>query len=165
MILISICKVKKGNSLVVFFKVEEASQASHTFSSDKCVIFQEDFDENAPAVIVHQKSLATLIKLSEERKMVDLNIYLAGMNDSGGVVLVHHNCRGKLLVHSVKQLKEFRKKATVIIGSTSFQWKEDCFLCSDKIDDHNLKRQGVSSVMTLPVRDKLIKRANERSDE
>ena len=33
----------------------------------------------------------------------------------------------------------------------------DCFLCSEKIDDHNLKREGVSSVMTLPTRDKLIK--------
>ena len=39
-----------------------------------------------------------------------------------------------------------------------------CFLCSEKIDDRNLKR-GVSSVMTLPIRDKLIKRASERSDE
>ena len=127
MILISICKVKKGNSLVVFFRVEEASQASHTFSSDKCVIFQEDFDENAPVVIVHQKSLATLIKVSEERKMVDLNIYLAGMNDSGGVVLVHHNYRGKLLVHSVKQLKEFRKKATIIIRINQFSMERRLF--------------------------------------
>ena len=92
MILIYICKVKKGNALVVFFRVEEASQASHTFSSDKCVICQEDFDENAPAVIVHQKGLATLIKVSEERKMLDLN--------------------KNLLMPGVKQLKmKFRKKS------------------------------------------------------
>ena len=69
MIPIYVCKVKKGKTLVIFFRVEEASQASHTFSSDKCAICQEDFDENTPAVIVHQRGLATLIKFSEERKM------------------------------------------------------------------------------------------------
>ena len=53
----------------MFFRVDEASQAWHTFSSDKCVICQEDFDENTPAVIVHQKGLVTLIKFSEKRKM------------------------------------------------------------------------------------------------
>ena len=95
MILIYTFQVKKGNALDVFFSVEEASQASHTFSSDKCVICQDDFDKNAPAVIVHQKGLATLIKVSEEQKMTDLNIYLARMNDSGGVVIVYHNCQRK----------------------------------------------------------------------
>ena len=52
----------------------------------------EDFDENTPAVIVHQKGLATLIKVNKKRKMVELNIYLVCMNDSGGVVMVHNNC-------------------------------------------------------------------------
>ena len=50
------------------------------------------------------------------------------------------------------------------LESTSFQWKEDCFQCSEKTDDHNLKR-GLSLVMTLQIRGKLIKRANERSDK
>ena len=167
MILIYICKVKKGNALVVFFRVEEASQASHTFSSDKCVICQEDFDENAPAVIVHQKDLATLVKVGEERKMVDLNTYLARMNDSGGVVMLHHNCRRKFTDARPKTTKNevSEKKLRSSLESISFQWKEDCFLCSEKIDDHNLKREGVSSVMTLPVKDKLIKRSNGRSHE
>ena len=166
MILIYICKVKKGNALVVFFRVKEASQASHTFSSDKCVICQEDFDENTPAVIVHHKGLAALIKVSEERKMVDQNIYLARVNDSG-VVMVRHNCQRKFTDARRKATKNEvpKKKLRSSLESTSFQWKEDCFLCSEKIDDHNLKREGVSSVMTLPIRDKLIKRANERSDE
>ena len=52
----------------------------------------EDFDENAPGVIVHQKGLATLVKVNQKRKMVELNIYLACMNDKGGVVMVHNNC-------------------------------------------------------------------------
>ena len=144
-----------------------SSQGSHTFSSDKCVIYQEDFDKNAPAVIVHQKGLATLIKVSEERKMVDLNICLARMNDSCGVVMVHHNCRRKFTDarHKTTKNEVPKKKLRSLLESTSFQWKEDCFLCSEKIDYHNLKREGVSSVMTLPIRENLIKRANERSDE
>ena len=70
MILTYICKVKKGNILVVLFRIREASLASHMFSSDKCVFCQEDFDESAPAVIVHQKGLATLIKVSEKQVTV-----------------------------------------------------------------------------------------------
>ena len=97
-------------------------EASHTFSSDKCVICQEDFDENAPAVIVHQKGLATLIKVSEERKMGDLNIYLARMNDSGRVVMVHHNCRGKFTDARRKTTKKEvpKKKLRSSLESTSF---------------------------------------------
>ena len=118
---------------------------------------------------MHQKGLATLIKVSEERKMLDLNIYLARMNNSGEVVMVHHNCRRKFTDAWSKTTKNEvpKKKLRSSLESTSFQWKEDCdcFLCSEKIDDHNLKREGVSSVMTLPVRDKLIKRSNGRSHE
>ena len=93
--------------------------------------------------------------------MLDLNIYLARVNDSGEVVMVHHNCRRKFTDAWSKTTKNEvpKKKLRSSLESTSFQWKEDCdcFLCSEKIDDHNLKREGVSSVMTLPTRDKLIK--------
>ena len=89
------------------------------------------------------------------------------MNESGGVVMVHHNCRRKFTDARRKTTKNEvpKKMLRSSLESTRFQQKEDCFLCSEKIDDHNLKREGVSSVMTLPIRDKLIKRANERSDE
>ena len=82
---------------------------------------------------MHQKGLATLIKVSEERKMVDLNIYLARMNDSGGVVMVHHNCRGKFTDARRKTTKKEvpKKKLRASLESTSFQWKEDCFLRSE----------------------------------
>ena len=89
------------------------------------------------------------------------------MNDSCGVVMVHHNCRRKFTDarHKTTKNEVPKKKLRSSLESTSFQWKEDCFLCSEKIDYHNLKREGVSSVMTLPIRENLIKRANERSDE
>ena len=111
------------------------------------VICPEDFDENTTAVIVHQKGLATLIEVSEERKMVGLNIYLARMNESGGVVMVHHNCRRKYTNARRKTTKNEvpKKMLRSSLESTRFQQKEDCSLCSEKIDDHTLKREGVSS--------------------
>ena len=106
---------------------------------------------------MHQKALATLIKVSEERKMVDLNVHLARMNNRGGVVMAHHSCRRKFTDARRKATKNEvpKKKLRSLLESTSFQWKEDCSPCSEKIDDHNLKREGVSSVMTLPIRDKI----------
>ena len=108
----------------MFFRVEEASQASHTFSSDKCVICQEDFDENTPAVIVHQRGLATLIKFSEERKMTDLNIYLAHMNDSGVVAIAHHKCRRKFTYAKRNTIKN---DVTVIIRINQFSMERRLF--------------------------------------
>ena len=70
-------------------------------------------------------------------------------------------------MHGVKQVKMkfHKKKLRSSLESTCFQWTEDCFLCSEKIDNYNLKRESISSIMRLSIRDKLIKRANERSDE
>ena len=61
------------------------------------------------------------------------------MNGSDVVVTVHHYCRIKFTDARRNTTKNDvpKKKLRSSLESTSFQWKEDCFLCSEKIDHHN----------------------------
>ena len=56
------------------------------------------------------------------------------------------------------------KKLRSSLESVGFDWKSSCFLCSEKNDNSNRKRDPVATVETLPIRDNLIKRAEERND-
>ena len=57
------------------------------------------------------------------------------------------------------------KKLRYSMHTACFEWKLFGFLCSEKIDYNNLKRNPIAKVQTLPIRDGLIKRAEERNDE
>ena len=46
---------------------------------DTCIIFQQVFNEFSPALVVFKKDLATLIKISRERQMSELNVHVQGI--------------------------------------------------------------------------------------
>ena len=49
------------------------------FTIERCVLCQKEFDQNTQAVVVYKKGLATLIRLSKERVMDTLSVYLQEM--------------------------------------------------------------------------------------
>ena len=58
-----------------------------------------------------------------------------------------------------------RKRLRSPLETAGFQWSLNCFICSGLIDKHNLKRHPVAAVMTIPIREKLIKQAQGRKDD
>ena len=133
------------------------------YDPTKCVLCKNDFTESDPSVQVRQKGLNTLIRISAERNMEALNIYLQEVDSS---VLVHHECRRRFVdtrkrsTEEVTQPKKLRSSL-----DRCFNWKLHCFLCSEPaIDKKHTDREKVKHVMTLPLRSNIIRKAQERDD-
>ena len=82
--------------------------------------------------------------------------------DPGGKVLVHHDCRRKFVDSRKKSSSKIQPKKLRSSLDSSFNWKSDCFLCSNKADRKN---STVYQVSTLPLRDNLIVCCRTRDDE
>ena len=89
------------------------------------------------------------------------------MRECEGTVKVHQNCRRKFTdtrkraVSEENAPKRLRSAELAIV----FDWNSCCFLCSYSVDKRNPNREPFASVMTLPIREKLIDRARERNDD
>ena len=129
---------------------------------DKCIICQQGFDESSQAVNVFEKGLKKLIDVSKEREMTALNTHLVVMSKCNGKVMVHHSCRRTFTDTRKRSSSEKpAKRLRSSLETSSFDWKSFCFLCSEKVDNSNLRRDPIVTVQTLPIRDSLIERAKE----
>ena len=154
--------------MIFFFSLRFKGPVSETveFSADKCVICLKEFNSSSPEVNVFSKGLSKLINLSKERKMDALHSYLTETCNSNGKVLVHHDCRRKFTDARKESSREMPpKKLRSSQDISGFDWKFHCFLCCGKIDNNNIARNPIAKVQTLPIRDSLIKRAEERNDD
>jgi len=157
------------------------------FTEDKCIICQEGYYETSPPVNVFDKGLISFMKLSKEREMTELHAHLSNMKSNNGKITVHHSCRQKFTdtrkkSSSVIPRKKLRSSSCGSDETSGFDWKSYCFFCSEKPEKKTLllcKKVGamppprwrgpcrypVKTVQTLPIRDNLIKKANERDDD
>lgn len=136
------------------------------YSADRCVICLQEFEHSLPKVNVFEKGLANLIRISKERDMPRLNEYLLDMRANNGKVSVHHQCRRKFTdtrksMSNISHPKRLRSSS----DAPKFDWKESCFLCSEKINKVLKQRNPFFRVRTLEIRDNLITRSKERNDE
>lgn len=74
---------------------EAAEYSGSCFSVDKCVLYQEELDEESPNVNAFEKGLNNLIKVSSEKVLTDLHTQLKGMKMDNKQMMVHHTCRKK----------------------------------------------------------------------
>ena len=113
-----------------------------------------------------EKGLANLIKISKERDMDALHKYLLDMRESNGKVSVHHQCRRKFTDTRKRKSNTFHsKRLQSSSDAPKFDWKESCFLCSEKINKVLKNRDPFFKVGTLQIRANLITRAKERNDD
>ena len=118
-----------------FRHILEKKKVEEGYSADRCVICLEQFDQSLPKVNVLEKGLANLIKISKERDMNALHKYLLDMRESNGKVSVHHQCRRKFTDTRKRKSSTFHsKRLRSSSDAPKFDWKEGCFLCSEKIN-------------------------------
>ena len=99
----------------------------------KCVLCESGFTEASPAVVVHQKGLTTLIRVSEERNLKGLKNYFQQIEGTGEKILVHHDCCRRF-VDKQKQSDDGTFPVKNLRSSLSFNWKLHCFLCGENAD-------------------------------
>ena len=138
------------------------SQNDADFEIDHCVLCDERFDEKAPSTRVFEKGLATLKRLSKERKLDSLHTRLVGMQSSGQSIKIHHSCRRKFVDTRQTDAEPAVKKLRSC--SSVFEWKTHCFFCSCVTDKKRQHENPVRRVMTLECRSRLLQRAEERND-
>lgn len=90
-------------------------------------------------------------------------------------VVVHHDCRRKFTDTRVKEdlsgnaRKKLRSSSLGVNDGANetigFDWKSNCVFCSKLIDFKNIARSRVKEVHTLPIRESLIQKAEERKDD
>lgn len=131
---------------------------------DKCVLCEESQGQMS---LVGEKGFSTLLRISNERDLKDLQEKLICMKDSESKVLVHHDCRRKFVdCRRKKEQPEPERKKLRSSTEASFDWKSFCFLCGIKADIyHNKKRDHIHQVCTLPLHNTLVQSAKERNDE
>ena len=84
------------------------------------------------------------------------------MSKCNGKVMVHHSCRRTFTDTRKRSSSEKpAKRLRSSLETSSFDWKSFCFLCSEKVDNSNLRRDPIVTVQTLPIRDSLIERTKE----
>ena len=134
--------------------------------SSNCVLCRCEFTDTNSAVVVHQKGLATLVRVSKKRKDYDLKNYLKQIEETGEKVLVHHDCRRRFVDKRKKCDKEsFPVKRLRSCLEISFNWKLHCFICGETADWRHKDRDKVKKVMTVNLRATLIKHAQGRGDQ
>ena len=103
--------------------------------SSKCVLCKSEFTDTKSAVVVHQKRLVTLVRISRKRNRYDLKNYLKETNGNGEYILVHHDCRRRFVDKRKKPDEEyFPVKSLRSSVEISFNWKLHCFICEETAD-------------------------------
>ena len=92
---------------------------------------------------------------------------LTELCNSNGKVLVHHDCRRKFTDTRKKKAQEKSAgEVKVLTRQIWFYLETQLLFCWWKIDNNNhITRNPIAKVPTLPTRDSLIKRAEERNDD
>ena len=145
---------------------DEDPTIEEEFCPEKCVICLEGFEPSKPEVNVFKKGLSTLMRISRKRGKNHLLRHLKITRELNGKVLVHSDCRRKFTDKRKKRpSNDCRKRLRSSLDAPMFDWKDSCFLCSQKIVWKRCDREPFYEVRTKPVRDSLIARAKERKDD
>ena len=88
---------------------------------------------------------------------------------SGLVISVHNSCRRKFTDKRSldKNIRSSSSTPTKRLRSSSghFDWKNTCFLCNKAVSTHNIIRDEIHEVATIPVQESFLQMAEKRQDE
>ena len=113
--------------------------------------------------VVSEKGLKTMLRASQEKEKHDIYDELTRLRNSEGTVLVHHDCRRKLIDTRKKAIPEAKKLRSST--DVAFSWKNCCFLCGKLTNMRHKKRDLIHQVRTLPIYSNTVQCAKERKDD
>ena len=127
---------------------------------EKCCLFCKSKFKQKPTV-VYPKGLGNIRKIAKKNHDFELLEEIQKKTRSEEDVLVHADCR--------KRFTDKRKSVTPPTNSkrlrVEFMWKKLCFFCEKAINENYKSSMEFSRVMTLELKEKVLKRASERDDE
>ena len=133
--------------------------------SPSCVICNSGFTDCSPPTVLYEKGLATLIKISGEDNMIELNNKLKEMERLEDTIFVHHHCRRRFTDKRKRSSRTVPSKRLRSSVETSFSWKLHCFLCGQNAESKRKDRDRVKKVMTIPVHNNVMEHARSRGDK
>ena len=130
---------------------------------ENCCLFCMDKFEEKPTV-VYSKGLDNILRIAEKNRDFEVQENIRKKTRSGEAILVHADCR-KLFTDKRKSASVNSQPTTSKKLRTEFMWKTLCFFCEKPINQNYKSSKEFSRVMTLELKERILKRVSERNDE
>ena len=125
-----------------------------------CLFSKNKFDEKQ--TVVYPKGLENIRRIATKNYDFELQEEIRKKSRTGEAILEHADCRKRSTEkrNSVDSQPTNSKRLR-----TKFMWKTLCFFCEKTINKDYKSSKEFSRVMTLEIKERVLKRASERADE
>ena len=128
---------------------------------ENCCLFCKNKFEEKPTV-VYPKGLENIRRIAKKNHEFELQEEIRKKSRTGEAILVHADCR-KRFTDKQKSVDSQPKNSKRL--RPKFMWKTLCFYCEKTINQDYKSSKEFSRIMTLEVKERVLKRASERDDE
>ena len=111
---------------------------------------------------VKEKGFSSLLKYSKDKKDHDTIHYLQkkAQKDLRATVQIHNECRKNYTNN--RRLSQIKLKPRKSSRGGAFDWRRDCFICSEECNSKKRKRGDWRLASTLEIREKMLKKCKKR---
>ena len=128
---------------------------------ENCCLFCKNKFEEKPTV-VYPKGLENIRQIAKKNHDFELQEEIRKKSRTGEAILVHADCQ-KRFTDKRKSVDSQPTNSKRL--RTKFMWKTLCFFCEKTINKDYKSSKEFSQVMTLEVKERVLKRASKRDDE
>ena len=128
---------------------------------ENCCLFCKNKFEEKPTV-VYPKGLENIRQIAKKNHDFELQEEIRKKSRTGEAILAHADCR-KRFTDKRKSVDSQPTNSKRL--RTKFMWKTLCFFCEKTISKDYKSSKEFSRVMTLELKERVLKRASEMDDE